>query len=315
MNRKLSQGLLALGILFLSAPLAALNITLLDSSFDDPEQTLLEAVLASNPGVSIVPGSVNFVGRVGDDNLAQSALYSNFSLAPSSGNTPTVEIADGILLTSGVANFPLTNTINNWSQGGQGTTQPGTGGNALLTALAGSSTFDQNVLEFQFTLDNPDDNAVTIDIVFGSEEYPTQSVTDIFGFFVDGINFAFFEDGSLIANNAATDFIDNPVGEGLYDIEYNGITRRLTITGLVDPEVSPHTAVIAIADTSDTIFDSGVFVSSFRAGTADNGGGIGEPSPVEPIPAVSVPVMGLGGSALFILLMLVFGLIAVRFRG
>lgn len=272
---KSTKCMLALATLLLSASVAALNINLIDSSVDDPAQTLLDAVLAPNSGVSIVPGSVNFIGRVGDGDLAQSALYSDFNLAPSAGNGPTVEIADGIFLTTGVANIPLTNTINNWSHGsgGPGVTQPGTGANALLTELSGVSTRDQNVLEFEFTLDNPQANAVSIEIVFGSEEYPTQSVTDIFGFFVDGINFAFFEDGSLIANNPATDFIDNPVGEGRYGIEYNGITRRLTITGLVDPEASSHTAVIAIADTSDAIFDSGVFVSSFRAGTAGNGGG------------------------------------------
>jgi hypothetical protein len=305
---------LALAALLATAPVAALNINLIDSSVADPAQTLLDALVAPGSGVTVVPGSVNFIGRVGDGNLAQSATYSNFNLAPAVGNGPTVQIDDGIFLTSGVANIPLTNTREDWSHGAPGISQPDTGSNALLSALSGSSTFDQNVLQFQFTLDNPNDNAVNIEIVFGSDEYPTQEVTDIFGFFIDGENFAFFEDGSLIANNPATDFIDNPVGSGLYNVEYNGITRTLTITGLVDPEAGPHTAVIAIADTTDPIYDSGVFVANFRATEADDGGIGPPPPPPPPVAPVAVPSMNLGGSLIFILMMLVLGLFATRMR-
>lgn len=312
---KISKVALALATMLVAAPVAALNINLIDTSVADPEQTLINALIAPGSGVTVVPGSVNFIGRIGDGNLAQSATYTNFNLAPSTGSGPTVSIGDGIFLTTGVANIPLTNTIGDWSHGAAGVSQPGTGGNALLTALAGVSTFDQNVLEFQFTLNNPNDNAVRIEIVFGTDEFPTEVVTDIFGFFVDGENFAFFEDGSLIANNPSTDFVENPVGEGLYGIEYNGITRTLVITGLVDPAASPHTAVIAIADTFDVIYDSGVFVANFRATQADDDGGITQPPPPPPIEAVPVPSMNLGGSVLFILMMLALGLIATRTRG
>lgn len=307
---KLSKLAAVLAGAVLACPAFAVNLSLIDSGVADPQQTLMDALVGPASGVTIVPGSVNFIGRVGDGNLAQSATYTDFNLAPSSGVGPTVQLDDGIFLTSGVANIPLTNTLNNWSQGAPGNTQPGTGSNALLSALAGISTFDQNVLEFQFTLDNPTDNAVQIDIVFGSEEFPTQSVTDIFGFFVDGTNFAFFEGGSLIANNPATDFISNPVGSGLYDIEYNGFTRRLTITGLVDPGLTTHTAVIAIADTSDQIFDSGVFVANFRA-TESAGGGIGQPPGAPPI---SVPTLSFWSSLLLMLIAMMAGLVAVRSR-
>ena len=54
-----------------------------------------------------------------------------------------------------------------------------------------------------------------------------QNVTDVFGFFVDGVNFARFANGQLISNTPGnpTNFIANPVGGGLYGIEYNGLTR------------------------------------------------------------------------------------------
>ena len=82
------------------------------------------------------------------------------------------------------------------------------------------------------------------------------------------MNFAKFSNGSLIANNGATNFISNPVGGGLYTIEYNGLSNVLSVVGLLDPNLSTHTLSIAIADTSDTIFDSGVFVQGLKAGVS-----------------------------------------------
>lgn len=313
MNR-LSKPALAMATMLAAAPVAAVNINLIDTSVADPAQTLMSALLSPTSGVTVVPGSVNFIGRVGDGNLAQSATFTDFNLAPSVGASPTIQINDGIFLTSGIANIPLTNTVNQWDHGQAGVAAPGTGSNTLLSNLAQDDTNDQNVLAFQFTLDDPNNNAIQIEIVFGSDEYPTQSVTDIFGFFVDGVNYAFFEDGTLIANNPATDFIDNPVGGGLYGIEYNGLTRTLTITGLVDPALSTHTAVIAIADTSDSIYDSGVFVANLSAVESD-GGGITPPPGTPPVAAVPVPSMSLGGSLVFILMMMVLGLVATRGRG
>lgn len=298
----------------MATPAIALNINLIDTSVTEPEDTLLNALMAADSGVTVVPGSVTFIGRIGDGYLAQSATYSDFNLAPSGGG-PTIRIEDGILLTTGIADMAPSNTTSRWDHEAVDVSRPGTGRNDLLSVLSGRDTFDQNVLQFQFTLDDPDHNAVRIEIVFGSDEYPTQLETDVFGFFVDGENFAMFEDGSLIANNSATAFLDNPVNSGRYPIEYNGITRVLTITGQVNPEVSPHTAVIAIADTNDTIYDSGVFVANFRSTDGDDGG-IDPPPPPGPGQApVAVPTINVGGTLLMILLLLAFGLMVARTRG
>jgi hypothetical protein len=206
-------------------------------------------------------------------NLGQSGTYSGFNLAPSSGSTPTLAMSDGIVLSSGRANVALTNTVNNISVG------TASGSNAILGALSASKggtsvTNDANVLTFNFTVD-PSVNSVTAYFVFGTDEFPTQSVTDIFGFFVDGKNYAQFPNGQLISNTPGnpTNFILNPVGAGLYGIEYNGLTNVFSVTGLLGTPNSDgsHTLMIGIADTSDTIFDSGVFINSLLAGI--NGGG------------------------------------------
>jgi hypothetical protein len=154
------------------------------------------------------------------------------------------------------------------------------------------------VLSFDFTL-GAGFNAVTAQFVFGTDEFPTQSVTDIFGFFVDGVNFAKFSNGDLISNTPGnpTNFISNPVGGGLYGIEYNGLTQVFTVTGVLGAggPGGVHSFSVGVADTNDSIFDSGVFVSSLMAGKADGGGGIG---PINPVPEPETYALMMAGLAL-----------------
>ena len=108
-----------------------------------------------------------------------------------------------------------------------------------LATLAGASSFNADVLTYTFGLD-AGLNSVSAQFVFGTDEFPTQSVTDIFGFFVDGVNYAKFPNGDLIQNTPGnpTNFISNPVGGGLYNIEWNGLTQVFTLFGLVNPALS-----------------------------------------------------------------------------
>ncbi len=248
-------------------------------------ETLTNAVLASGSGIYVVAGSGTYQGT-NTTSFQQSATYSGFNLAPSSGSSPTLELANGILLTSGNVNLPNTNTLDDFSG------QSDSGENAKLGALSASAggasdTLDANVLSFKFNV-AAGKTSVSAQFVFGTEEFPTQSVTDIFGFFVDGVNYAKFGSGDLISNTPdnPTNFISNPVGDGLYGTEYNGLTRVLTVTGILGAGNSDgsHTIVIGIADTEDDIFDSGVFVASLQAGTATGGGGIDPVVPGVPEP-------------------------------
>jgi len=234
------------------------------------ETTLTNAVLASGSGINVVAGSATYQGT-NTAALQQSGTYTNFSLT-SAGN-PTLTLPNGILLTTGSADLPLTNTAHPFSH------VTDSGSNAALSALSASQggttiTNDANALTFSFTV-GAGITSVSAQFLFGTEEFPTQTVTDIFGFFVDGVNYAKFSNGQLIANTPGnlTNFFNNVSGS--YGIEYDGITQAFSVTGILGAgSGGVHTLTIGIADTGDSIYDSGVFFAGLKAGTETGGGGI-----------------------------------------
>jgi hypothetical protein len=259
---------------------------------DDPVAQITAALVDPGSGINVVFDSARYVGRVGDGadpNTAQSAIFSGLVLKPSDATKPTISFPKkGVLLTSGVANLPSSNTQTEFDSGSLGIEPPGLSSpndvsdlSAILVAADApdSDVRDLNVFEFQFTVAKGI-SSLEADFVYGSDEFPNQSVTDIFAFIVDGKNYAFFQDKSLISfvrGRNDSNFNDNDTSH-IYPIEYDGISNLLHVVGLLDPTIATggsHTLKIAIANTSDDRFDSGVFIGDLLAGTSNNGG-IGE---------------------------------------
>jgi len=145
-------------------------------------------------------------------------------------------------------------------------TATNTGSNAALSALIGGTpTYDQNVLTFQFTVNDPSIDSITTSFIFASDEFgSTYRYNDVFAFWVDDVNYALLPDGSVVSvNNIGSNYVDGK------DHGYYGRTEEISITALLDPNRSVHTITIAIADATNTGVISTVFLGSFAGATSN----------------------------------------------
>ena len=306
-----------------NSDVTALTLNPIDNT-DNPGKELIDALISSESGIIVIRDSVEFVGSVGNSvnqDIAQSATYTNFELSSANPNMLPINNQDGILLTTGNANLPFNNTNAEFGLSicegyysiyeAVGLVEPialasfvdpnqdpqfyvdryydepeyqeffdenysihSCSDEDLVEILNGADyyepIFDVNSVSFDFTV-KPGLNIVEADFIFGSDEFPEHEVTDIFAFIIDGENFAYFPDGSLISfvkDNNEKYFNDNPTES--YGLEYDGISNTLHISGKLDEARTVHTLKIAIADTSDQIIDSGIFIGNFRATPGDN---------------------------------------------
>jgi hypothetical protein len=205
-------------------------------------------------------------------------------------STTNLGINNGIVLTSGRVNpggtgvFGATNTDGDFASNSNAA-----GGDADLSLLAGVSTNDACVLQFDFV---PNGDKVSFHYQFGSEEYPNFTCTqfnDVFGFFISGPGYSgptnialvpgtsipvainSVNGGSATGNgNIATcngmgpgspfpAYFINNVGHGAP--VYDGMTKVLTASANVTPCATYHLK-LGVADGSDFILDSGVFLES-----------------------------------------------------
>ena len=230
-----------------------------------------------------------------------SATYTGVNLASGtfSGGAGIIGIDTGILLTSGsVDNMPGPNDSSGASQSN------GLAGDASLTALSGQTTFDASVLEINFT---PTGDTVQFSYVFGSEEYLeyVNQFNDVFGFFVNGTNFALVPGTST---PVSINTVNTTVNSGFFvnntdahlNTQLDGLTVVLSFIAPVNPNVI-NTLKIAIADGGDTALDSGVFLQagSFavcgQPGQPECGGGT--PAPIPEPASMMLMLTGLAGVA------------------
>ncbi|MBX7204356.1 MAG: choice-of-anchor L domain-containing protein [Bacteroidia bacterium] len=160
-------------------------------------------------------------------------------------------------------------------------------GDRQLTDLAGYSTYDAAILEFDFI---PSGSTVSFQYLFASEEYPEyvgSKFNDVFAFFISGPGIKGFKNMALLpgTRDAVTInnvnykkhkqyYIDNEFK--VYDpfsmepdsseIQFDGFTTVLGARAMVIPGKTYHLK-IAIADVKDKNYDSGVFLEygSFKS--------------------------------------------------
>jgi len=196
-------------------------------------------------------------------------------------------IDHGVILASGDINDAI--GPNNNSGSGLDLGEPGD--SDLDTLVGGSGTHDAAVLEFDFVSTNS--FQLQIQFVFGSEEYPEYigPFNDPVGIFINTTDIALVPNTALpvSVNNInggcvldaaghsdpATNpqyYVDNhdpgfsslpayAASTPVYNLQYDGFTTLLTAQTNISANVVYH-AKIAVADFSDSIYDSGVFLKT-----------------------------------------------------
>lgn len=257
------------------------------------------ALLIGGSGITITPGSAVYTGAP-----AASGSFSGF------GADSGLPFSSGLLLTSGFAANAIGPNKSDGITGVNGTA--GIPADIQAAIPHSGATFDAAMVSFKFksSLDK-----FSFSYVFGSDEYNEYAPSpfnDVFAFILTDAagaseNLAKLPDGSIVSiNNVnlgtnADYFRDNDLSSGLpsyLNIEYDGLVginpgKELAAVGSVTPGVE-YTITMVIADTSDQILDSGVFLKqgSFVAGP---------PQPTD-VPEASTSVAGaflgiLGGYA------------------
>jgi hypothetical protein len=239
--------------------------------------TLVSNILGS--GITVVGGSISYTGAT-----TQAGTYTG---GVASG---LLGLDEGIIMTSGNAN--LAPGPNNQDAAGL---DLGTAGDADLNGLIpGFTTYDANVLEFDFTTAGGD---LFFDFAFASEEYnewTNSSFNDVFGFFLDGTNIALITGTStpVSINNVNG---GNPLGVGAsnpgfynnndpsdtgiptpFDIQYDGFTDTFTASAL-GLGAGTHHIKLAIADAGDGVLDSAVFI---KKGSFSDTSSVPEPATI-----------------------------------
>jgi hypothetical protein len=182
--------------------------------------------------------------------------------------TSELDISEGLVMTTGSAD-QLAGGAASFASAYLGT--PGDADLDMEVVMM--PTYDACVLEFDCI---PMGDTLLFNFSFGSEEYPEfagSAFNDVFAIYLTGpgfpmpTNVAALPDGTPVAINNVNGmlnvqyFHDNETFGGAY-VAYDGFTTNLTAFAVVEPDAEYHFK-IAIADVSDGVFDSGVFLEAF----------------------------------------------------
>ncbi|MEO8751187.1 MAG: choice-of-anchor L domain-containing protein [Casimicrobiaceae bacterium] len=203
------------------------------------------AAMLAGPGVTI--SNATFIGAA--------AAAGTFT-----GGQVSIGIDGGVVLSTGAAQ----DTVGPNQSDATTTEFMQPGDSQLNTLVAPYITQDAAILEFDVT---PTANTLSVRFVFASEEYPefvNSQYNDVFAIFVNGVNCANYGGRPVNVNsiNATINedlYLDNDLGTR--NTEMDGLTVPLECVAAVNPNVRNHVK-IAIADTSDGIYDTAVFLAA-----------------------------------------------------
>lgn len=172
-------------------------------------------------------------------------------------------IGPSIFLTTGKGDVSLTNTKGDF------TVRNNTPGDADLDKVAAAAgrdaSHDAASITFTLKISDAATHFISFDMIMGSEEATTAPpFGDLAAVFVNGVNQAKFDGDAeriLSLNQDFAPVVLNSFADPL-PIEYSGITKLLNVVAPV--HLGFNTIKIAIADLSDSDFDSGLFIGNLQ---------------------------------------------------
>jgi hypothetical protein len=244
------------------------------------EELIVEQSTVSTTDLNTVTATQLVNTLLGSGITASNITFTGANVAGgvfSGGIGAGIGIENGIILSTG--NIAFAQGPNNSTGRGLDNDRPGDSNlDAIVSPL---TTNDAAVLEFDFI---PSTTTLSFSYVFASEEYyeyVNSSYNDVFAFYLNGQNIALIpgtttpvsidtvnagDSSTPLAGTNSSFFIPN-YGT-TYNTQFDGFTTVLSAnaTGLV-PGVT-NNIKLAIADTSDSILDSAVFIQAGSFGNS-----------------------------------------------
>lgn len=247
--------------------------------------TLTNTLLTPNSGLSIDENSI--VVQYGTANWYD-AHYNATTLSSLSfytaGENDQIDIGNGLVLSSGTAAINESNTSSGFSTylspAGDYTLTDSDLSDTATSAFGETNTIhDATTLAFDFVSTDLFVDGITLDLLFGSEEYPEYSgspFVDIAAVYLNGKNVTLFNEevsqplGIVDTNLTMGVFQDND-GTSALPIEFDGFSNRLNLYAPIQP--GTNHIKIAIADTGDQTLDSALYIANL-SGTQLQGNGL-----------------------------------------
>jgi len=221
-------------------------------------QSLVQNVLI---GSGVTVSNITFTGN--------SVMLGSFN-----GSNSNIGLQSGIMMSTGRI-YDAIGPNNSPSTG----EDLGVAGYSLLQNLLGpdAETNDAAVLRFNFVCEG---DKVQFKYVFASEEYPEyvgSKYNDVFGFFIQGPGINGMQNIARVPGTNNVPVTINNVNQGSYSayfvnngngvtgggasVQFDGFTRPFIAEATVVP-CEQYTIIMAIADVSDGLYDSGVFLEA-----------------------------------------------------
>lgn len=244
---------------------------------------------AGGPAVTPAPSASAMVSQIVGGGVAPvtGAVYTGASGAAGLfSGFGALGMTDGVVLSSGSA----AKVVGPNTSGSTSTNNSMPGDPSLV-----GQTEDAASLEFDVV---PASSPLSLDYIFGSEEYPefvNASYSDQFAIFVNGANCATLPDGTPVGINTVNNAANSRYyqdGTGSSVTQMDGYTVPLTCRAAVTPGQVSHVKIV-IADSGDPYYDSWLLLGAHSV-TAE-APPVADPAAVSTDQGLAVPI-ALGGS-------------------